>query len=66
MPGDDLFRVTFELDLNQIKDIIENGSFSAVSILLHMCSDNSLRGKLADAKHRTMLNVEFRFIPFVP
>ena len=65
MPCNELYKVTFEFDLNNMKDIIENGSLKALSIIMDMCSDNSLRKKLEESKIRKMLNVEIRFIPFI-
>ena len=64
MPSNELYRVTLEFDLNKMKDIIDNGTVKALSILMDMCGDNALRDKLEESKIRKMLNVEIRFIPF--
>ena len=64
IPSNELYRVTLEFDLNKMKDIIDNGTVKALSILMDMCDDNALRDKLEESKIRKMLNVEIRFIPF--
>ena len=63
---DRLYTVTLELDLNRINEIIEIGSQMPLGLLMNMGIKGALRDKIEDARIKRLLNLEIRFVPFVP
>ena len=59
-----LYRVTLELDLYKMKEIIDNGTLMSLAILLNMGADNALKDKIEESRIRKLLSLEIRFIAF--
>ena len=60
----DLYRVTMELDLYKMKEIIDNGTLMSLAILLNMGAENALKDKIEESRIRKLLSLEIRFIAF--